>query len=85
MKITREDYTRLERHIKTTLQDSPKCIDNMAKLGYSNERIRWTIFHYTTDRLLYSSYDEYSWVVGLGNYLNGDNINTALKSIIDLT
>jgi hypothetical protein len=68
MKIRATDYNKLKGKVDNLINAHPQ-ID--ASKGLSSRRYRWDIFHAS------KAYDP-----RLYDYLNDDNIDTALKSIL---
>lgn len=74
MKMTKDDYNRLEFNIKDVLCLHPHCIPMVYQKGYTDNMIRWAIYHHC-DNIIWAD---------LYKYCNDDNIQTALTKIIKL-
>ena len=69
-----EDYNKLKCSIRDVLELYPDSIRIMRLKGYTDNMIRWEVYHHTDIMLKNDLY----------KYLNDDNIQTALNKIITL-
>jgi hypothetical protein len=72
MKITRDHYNLLKLAIRDVIGLYPSAISIMKDKKYSDMRIRWELYHHADIAIKNELY----------RYLNDDNIDTALKSIV---
>jgi hypothetical protein len=73
MKITRNDYNELKNAIKEYKEIHPDCIHMWKEdQRFNDTMLQWELFHRCNLQGRYKLYD----------YLNDDNIDTALKSIM---
>lgn len=94
LKITKEDYSRLESLLDgflndedPTLKDYLRLYFHRAKMGnYSQTRISFDVYHLMTQWLglhIDSRSSDYDFLrSGLYTYLNDDNLESALKSLL---
>ena len=80
MKITKSDYDRLAVLIRDYVKSSG--IKPISDYDITPVRYRWDIFHGLVDKMQYSSVTDYLFVRRLYDYLNDDNMDTALKNIL---
>ena len=80
MKITKEDYNRLDRLIKDCIKRN--SIKPIKDYDISPVRYRWDIFHTTLDWLQYNNIPDYLFIRRLYDYLNDNHMDSALKNIL---
>ena len=76
MKMTKEDFTKLKNLVNKVLDAHPEFLPYMAQKGYSDEQIRWKIFHEVWS--LNPDLNPY----GVYHYLNDEHIDTAMRKIM---
>ena len=77
MKIKPEDYNELKNDIDQFLKDNPDFNLRTAELlGWSHMRYRWELYHKVNDNA-----NNFKYSRKLYEYMNDNNIDTALKSI----
>lgn len=83
MKITKEDYNRLNDLIVNVLKNTQGAQVIYKERGLSDMRFRWDIYHKVTNRAQHEGrIEDYLFCRRLYDYLNDDNLDTALKAII---
>jgi hypothetical protein len=83
MKITKEDYQRLNSMIVTVLHENQGVQVIYKNKGLSDMRFRWDIYHKITDDAQHSGrVGDYLFCRRLYDYLNDDNLDTALRAIV---
>lgn len=82
MKITKEDYTRLEKLIHETVEKNPTAQAAYIAKGLTQVRFIWDTWNVTIDRTMREKVEDYLWLRGLHDYLNDSHLETALKAII---
>ena len=82
MKMTRNDYQRLSKMIIDVLENNQGTQVIYKDKGLSDMRFRWDVYHHVIDNAQREGrIDDCTFFSGL-YYLNDDNIDTALKSIV---
>ena len=82
MKITTQDYNRLNQLITDTVKDN-NIMSRSLYPGMTVTSYIWDIFHSTCDRLQHAgNILDYLFIRSLYDYCNDNNINTALKNIL---
>ena len=83
MKITKEDYQRLNKMILNVLENNQGVQVIYKDKGLSEIRFRWDTYHKVTGDAQHDGrVEDYLFCRRLYDYLNDDNLDTALKSII---
>ena len=72
MKIKPEDYNKLSEMVNTVIKTSPDIRNAYIRAGFSEMRYRWDLYHSGVNR---------EFQIKLYEYLNDDNIDSALKKI----
>lgn len=82
MKITKDDYSRLNKLITETVQGH--SIMALAEYpGMSVMRYSWDIYHATCDKAQHANnVSDYLFLRHLYDYLNDDHLTTALRAIL---
>ena len=84
MKITTQDYARVEKLIRGTLEKFPleKTQADYKTRNLSDTRLVWDYWHATLQRLQVTDVEQYLYLRGLHDYLDDSHIETALRAIL---
>lgn len=85
MKMTQKHYQKLKKILDDSIKkiEIDKFIEHRKREKFMNERFRWDVFNICDSEYRRSNGTGIIYSLSLYDYLNDDNIDTALKKYVN--